>query len=524
MVSSWPVFVSECKSRLSAIARSCFLGRAHWREKFREVDVLLEELREESAESEAHWEQVERENMQLRERLFELERERAQPQPVQVPLGDVPGGQQYGAGMIALCVNLARQIGLRPAEHALHVVFDWLGVKVEIPIYQTIRLWMQRISLDRMENTTKMAGGVWLTDHTNQIGKEKVLVMLRVPDAHGSRGGVPLRHEDVEVLTVRPGEAWKREDVEQVYRETAERYGLPRAVASDGAVELREPAESLGTQGKRPLVLRDPKHFLANKFEALLKRDPQYQAFANQLAGTRSAVQQTELAHFVPPVFKTKARFMNLRPTLTWASAVLWHLDHPKSKSRQDISKSRLEEKLSWLRNFASGIRQWQACQEVVSTTLTLLNEQGIFRGAAREFESRIAHLGRHRLRQQLGQTVVEFLRETEQQLRPSEHLPMSTEILESSFALYKQLEKQHSKSGFTGLLLTYPILLRPTDAKEVHASFVRIKVRDVRDWIAEHLPNTYTSKRQLMYREARNETQAKVKTQKRATRRRAAA
>ena len=33
----------------------------------------------------------------------------------------------------------------------------------------------------------------------------------------------------------------------------------------------------------------------------------------------------------------------------------------------------------------------------------------------------------------------------------------MSTEILESSFALYKQLEKQHSKSGFTGLLLAYP-------------------------------------------------------------------
>ena len=153
--------------------------------------------------------------------------------------------------MIALCVNLARKIGLRPAEHSLHVVFEWLGVKVEIPTYQTIRLWMQRIGLDRMENATKIAGGVWLTDHTNQIGKEKVLVVLRVPDAHLPRRGVPLRHQDVEVLTVMPGEAWKREDVEKVYRETAERYGLPRAVASDGAVELREPAESSGkTAGK----------------------------------------------------------------------------------------------------------------------------------------------------------------------------------------------------------------------------------------------------------------------------------
>ncbi len=41
----------------------------------------------------------------------------------------------------------------------------------------------------------------------------------------------------------------------------------------------------------------------------------------------------------------------------------------------------------------------------------------------------------------------------------------MSTEILESSFSLYKQLEKQHSKSGFTSLLLTFPTMARSCQA-----------------------------------------------------------
>ena len=253
-------------------------------------------------------------------------------------------------------------------------------------------------------------------------------------------------------------------------------------------MELREPVESLGKQGNRPLVLRDPKHFLANKFEALLTRDPHYQAFVNQLAGTRSAVQQTELAHFVPPVFKVKARFMNLRPTLAWASAVLWHLDHPKSKSRQDISRSRMEEKLGWLRDFAPSIRQWQACQQVVSTALTLLNEQGIFRGAGPSVPKPRRPSRSASSQSTTGPNGSGVPAQTEQQLRLGEHLPVSTEILESSFALYKQLEKQHSKSGFTGLLLTYPILLRPTDAREVRVSFARIKVADVRNWIAAHL------------------------------------
>ena len=45
MVSLWPKFGSRCKSRLSAIARSCFLGRAHWREKFMEASEALKGLR-----------------------------------------------------------------------------------------------------------------------------------------------------------------------------------------------------------------------------------------------------------------------------------------------------------------------------------------------------------------------------------------------------------------------------------------------------------------------------------------------
>jgi hypothetical protein len=427
---------------------------------------------------------------------------------VTLPLGEAPRGQHYGAGLIALSVNLARKIGLRPTECALRVVFDWLGATAGIPSYQTIRLWMQRIGLDRMQNAKKTSGGVWLTDHTNQIGREKVLVVMRVPDGRLARRGTPLRHQDVEVLAVVPGEAWKREDVAKVYQETAGCYGHPRAIESDGAVELREPAEKLGKSGERPLVLRDPKHFLANKFEALLKQDARYQAFVKQLGGTRSALQQTELAHFIPPAFKVKARFMNLAPTLTWASAILWHLDHPESQSRKGVTESRLTEKLGWLRDFAPSIQQWQACQEVVSTALTFTNQQGLFRGAAKQFRKRAARLVHNPLSQQLVRAVVEFLRKYERRLRPKERLPMSTEILESSFALYKQLEKQHSKSGFTSLLLTYPTLLRATTPREVARSLARVKVADVKQWAEKHLPSTVTSKRQLVFREARPKTQ----------------
>lgn len=516
MVPSWTNFVSRCKSRLSAIARSCFLGRVHWRQKYQEVNQLLEEALEKGAESEALREQLEQENIQLRHRMAELENQLAQPQSINLPVGEPPTGQQYGAGLITLCVNLASKIGLRPAAHALKIVFDWLRVSVRIPTYQSIRNWMQRIGLDRMQNAEKTADGVWLTDHTNQIGKEKVLTILRVRESNLLHRGVPLRHRDVEVVALVPGESWKREDVSKVYQETAGRCGTPRVVESDGAVELREPVENLGKPAEKPLVIPDLKHFLANKFEALLNKDPQYQAFNKQIAGTRSALQQTELAHFIPPSLKMKARFMNLEPTLSWASTVLWHLDHPESRSRQGITEDRMREKLGWLSDFAPSIGEWQTCQEVISAALKLINKQGIFRGVSKQLEKLLAGLSHSPMSQQLVDTVVGFLKENEAKLRRGERVPMSTEILESSFSLYKQLEKQHSKSGFTSLLLTFPTLLRNTTSKEVTASLGRVKMADVKQWAAENLPCTLASKRQLVFREPRTKT--KKKTNKSAT------
>jgi hypothetical protein len=361
-----------------------------------------------------------------------------------------------------------------------------------------------------MRKAKKKDGGTWLVDHTNQIGQEKVLTILRVRSR--LRAGVALRHQDVETLAVVPGTEWKREDVTKVYKHVEEIYGTPRCVVTDGAVELREPAENLGKPGKRPLIFRDPKHFLANRLEALLKRDPNYEAFTRNIGRCRSAVQQTELARFVPPGFKTKARFMNLEPTIRWASAVLWHLDHPESSSCSDVSLDRMEEKLGWLRDFAASIRQWRTCLDVISTTLTFLNQQGIFPGVVRAYQKIIAGIATCPASRQLASDMQALLGEYAKQLQPHERLRISTEVLESMFAYYKQLEQQHSKSGFTSLLLAFPTLLRETTPSEVTSIFAKVKVSDVKEWTKTHLSDTLTAQRQRMFREAKSTTKQKAK------------
>ena len=516
MASSWTNFVSRCKSRSSAIARSCFLARQRWCEKYKEAKELLDASQAEVAALQTGHERLEAEIANLRELIAELETDMAQPRSVEWPLGEVPPGQQFGAGMITLCVNLAREIGLRPVERVLRIVSEWMMVEVRIPTYQAIRGWMQRIGLDRMQNAKKKSNGIWITDHTNQIGKEKVLMVLRVRGSGLPRPGVPLRHRDVEVLMLTPGTEWKRENVAEVYREAEARFGLPRAVETDGAVELREPAETLGKPGAKPIVIRDPKHFLANRLEALLTKDPEYQAFAQKLGWARSALQQTELAHFIPPGIKPKSRFMNLAPTLKWATTMLWHLEHSESQSRKGIADSRMEEKMGWLRGFAASIQTWQECQQVISVSLTFLNQQGIFQGATERLQTLLAAIPASPSSRKFVAEIVGFTREHENKLRPQERLPMSTEIIESSFSRYKHFEKQHSKNGFSSLLLTFPTLLKKTTPKEVKASFARVRIADVKTWTQTYMPNSLASKRQLVFREP--STTNKRKTKNRAT------
>lgn len=517
-MSSWTNYWGNCKSRLSAISRRCYLSRENWRRKCQILESSRDRYRTRLEQANACIQELRQSNKELVANARRWSRQVEQLQKASaawgLPLGKAAPGQTYPVGLICLSVNLARVIGLRPTVRVLEIVFDWMHAPVPIPCYQSIRGWMQRIGLDRMNREEKIPDGIWVVDHTNQIGVEKVLTILRVCASRLPPRGQPLRHQDVSVLYCQPGTQWKREDVRRVYEEVAASKGPPVAILTDGAVELREPAEQLKNRRKSPIVIRDLKHVLSNQLEALLANHPKFQEFTCQASQTRSAVQQTELAHFTAPSFKQKARFMNLQPMLNWASMVLWHLEHPESKARKGIEPDRMESKLGWLRELAPHIQEWRECQMVISTLLAHFNANGVFRGAAASFHQQFAHRIRSASSRKLLDTGLACIRRVEKQLRSRQRLPISTEILESTFARYKQLEQQHAKGGFTSLLPVFATLTKPTTPHEVKCSLARVKVVHVRKWLSKNLAQTLASRRQTAYRESRH----KEKTKKRAT------
>ena len=100
-----------------------------------------------------------------------------------------------------------------------------------------------------------------------------------------------------------------------------------------------------------------------------------------------------------------------------------------------------------------------------------------------------------------MAQALIDFVSSAEAQLAEGQRGWLSTEILESAFGLYKSLEGQHSKGGFTSLLPAFGALLRECIPAEVRESFRRTSVAQTRQWAEARLGKTLGSRKLSAYR-----------------------
>jgi hypothetical protein len=116
-----------------------------------------------------------------------------------------------------------------------------------------------------------------------------------------------------------------------------------------------------------------------------------------------------------------------------------------------------------------------------------------------------------HQKSKRLVEQLVDFVAESESHLKENEFLLPSTEILESAFDLYKQLEGQHSKGRFISLLAAFGCLLGDTTPDIINEPFGRVKVKDVKAWIGRKIGVTTRSRRLTAYKQYKSATKTVV-------------
>lgn len=381
------------------------------------------------------------------------------------------------------------------------------------PTAECGRLWLLRVGLYEIQRPKALADDwIWIVDHTIQSGPTRVLLIVGLrASAWESRGRGALTHQDMQVLLLEPVRKSSADLVQAQLERAAQGSGAPRAIVSDQSRELGLAIEQFQIAHPRTLHLNDIKHRLALLLEHRLKPDARWHDFLSACQTMRKKSQQTPLAFLSPPATKEKARFMNVGSLIRWATTARQFLDDPRMPPGETLDRDRLEQIFGELRRHDQAVRQWQSLIDLIEQTLQHVRQEGYYVGCGAVLRRLLSPWATNPAAEEYLEDIVAFVRQQTASLPPGEHLPGSSEVIESLIGKGKRLEGQQSKSGFTRMVLGLAAaVVKPTN-EFIQQALETVGGKHVARWVKQHLgPSIQGLRQQTLGRQQSEQNQDK--------------
>ena len=414
--------------------------------------------------------------------------------------------------MISLFVDLVLKAATsqRAAASVLEIVACHIPGLERLPCANSGRLWLMRLGLYELtREKVKADDWVWMMDHTVQLGPWKCLVIVGVRLSAWNPERGPLKHEDLTLFNLTPMEQSTGEAVAEQLQATIQQTEIvPVAVLSDEGAELKTGMQLL--EQRRPEAghvphLHDIKHKVATLLKKELHDDETWQSFVTKTNRTKLQVTLTSLAFLVPPSLKNKARYMNLDTLVNWGSRALAFLDDPRDFPGQPIDRDKLEQKLGWLRDYREPLSRWAELLEVGEAAVAYVRAEGYHCIAVEGLQETLTPLARAPASVRLKTGLLTFVAGQSDHLPKGQHLPGSTEVLESLLGKYKRIQGAHSKGGMTGALLNIGATLLEKTPAVINKALATVRVDHVTQWLVDKLGMTIPAQQALALRQNKN-------------------
>ncbi len=276
----------------------------------------------------------------------------------------------------------------------------------------------------------------------------------------------------------------------------ARKVGVPRAVLSDHGSDIARGARKFQEKHPQTLVLRDVAHQAATVLKQELLADPRWDAFVKHCGQTQPKVKQTELGHLAPPTQKVKGRYMHLGPLIGGGMRMLQLVDTPEAARPSDVPLARLDEKFGWIQDFREVLVEWADLHAVKQHVLDYARKQGYHGQAAAELRRQLRPLVHTARGRRMAAVLVEFVATQSEAVRRRESLPASSEVIESLIGKGKRMLGQHSRGGFTKMILGMAASVVEITQKNVREALETVRQADLLTWCEQHLGISLTAQR----------------------------
>ena len=367
------------------------------------------------------------------------------------------------------------------------------------PSRSTIRLWILKFGLHKlMKPKEKLNDWVVIFDHTIQMGKLKILIVLGI-----SLSRLPFNRSltlaDMQVLTLLPMKSSTGPKIEEVLINLKSDLGTIREVVADEGPDIKSGINLFRKNNPECDYISDIVHKLAHFLKAELKNDKAWEELLKRSSETRTRLLQTDCAHFVPPQHRDKARYLNLEKFIKWACRILkaWAGNEISIEDREVIFKE-----FAWVFGLVDDIKHFHQLWQVTSISRDFIRIYGIQADTA-EILSRKLHILALDFRAQIfADKIVQFVLEESAKANSNERLLGSSEIIESLIGLVKHHANTQNRSGFTSAVLMASALTGEINEQIILNSMTNIKMADLKEWQKKHFDSTVQKKQAKFYRQ----------------------
>ena len=189
--------------------------------------------------------------------------------------GEKASRHRYSLDLNVLVVALNKYGGmsLRSCRHCLCCMFVCFGLSVNPPSHSTIRIWLCKCGMYRVEKEQSNPGRyIVFVDESISFGSEKILLILGVR-VENIEWGRSLSHEDMEVLYVGVSQEWKAEHIEAELSKIAQSHTIEYIVSDEGN-NLRKAYKLLYYKH-----IEDCTHIFANALKRIYGKDELFEQF-----------------------------------------------------------------------------------------------------------------------------------------------------------------------------------------------------------------------------------------------------
>jgi len=372
-----------------------------------------------------------------------------------------------------------------------------------IPAPNTIQSWFLRIGLHSL-NSPKEIADDWaiMLDHTCQLGNQKCLIILGIRISEWALIDRPLERKDMTVLMLDVVERSDGNMVQQQLVEVQKKIGTIASVTSDQGSDLVRGIEMfVESQANQNIpnqvklrVFKDYSHASSHILKANLLADSQWGLFLSLCGSTQPKVKQTSLGALAPPTQKVKGRYMSIGEMIRWGQEMLALVDETNGELPKEIDRSTFLLKYGWIKDFRRSLTKWYELDVLREQSLKLLRVAGYSSKVVDELKAKQSSYRNHECSRLMADQLVELVRDQCESIPKGTSYPASTEVLESMIGKSKQMQFQHSRGGFTKMVLGIAAsAIRITEAV-VTQSLEAVREINVRVWGKETIGSTLTS------------------------------